>query len=97
MSEGRPHVVDHIKNGAIQLVINTSSGRRSSRDAYHIRRGALVYNVLYTTTIAGARATCEAIAALRKEKWQVRPLQEFHSGMLRQHTRSDGLTAAFGG
>ena len=85
VSEGRPHVVDHIKNGAIQLVINTSSGRRSSRDAYHIRRGALVYNVLYTTTIAGARATCEAIAALRGENWQVRPLQDYHGGMLRQH------------
>ena len=57
VSEGRPNVVDHIKNGDIQLVINVSLGRRSSRkDAYHIRRGALVYNVLYTTTISGARA-----------------------------------------
>ena len=56
VSEGRPNVIDHIKNGDIQLVINVSLGRRSSRkDAYHIRRGALVYNVLYTTTISGAR------------------------------------------
>ena len=79
VSEGRPNVVDHIKNGDIQLVINLSSGRRSSRrDAYLIRRGALVYNVLYTTTISGARALIEAIDALRKEPWEVTPLQEYH-------------------
>jgi carbamoyl-phosphate synthase large subunit len=79
VSEGRPHVVDHIKNGDIQLVINVSLGRRSSRkDAYHIRRGALVYNVLYTTTISGARALTEAIGALQRELWDVTPLQEYH-------------------
>jgi len=78
VSEGRPNVVDHIKNGDIQLVINVSLGRRSSRDAYHIRRGALLYNVLYTTTIAGARATAMAIYALRKEPWDVAPLQAYH-------------------
>jgi len=78
VSEGRPNVVDHIKNGDIQLVINVSLGRRSSRDAYHIRRGALLYNVLYTTTISGARATAEAIDALRKEPWDVTPLQAYH-------------------
>ena len=77
VSEGRPHVVDHIKNGAIQLVINTTVGRQSSRDAYHIRRGALLYNMLYTTTIAGARALSEAIMALKKEPWDVTPLQEY--------------------
>jgi carbamoyl-phosphate synthase large subunit len=78
VSEGRPNIVDHIKNGDIQMVINTSVGRKSSRDAYHIRRGALTYNVLYTTTIAGARALCEAVAAIIKEDWQVCPLQEYH-------------------
>ena len=79
VSEGRPNVVDHIKNGDIQLVINVSLGRHSSRkDAYHIRRGALVYNVLYTTTISGARALAEAIDALRKEPWEVTPLQAYH-------------------
>ena len=80
VSEGRPNVVDHIKNGDIQLVINVSLGRRSSRDAYHIRRGALLYNVLYTTTISGARATAMAIYALRKEPWDVTPLQAYHLG-----------------
>ncbi len=78
VSEGRPHIVDFIKNGDIQMVINTSLGRKSSRDAYHIRRGALIYNVLYTTTIAGARALCEAISAIMDEDWQVCPLQEYH-------------------
>ena len=79
VSEGRPNVVDRIKNGDIQLVINVSQGRRASRsDAYHIRRGALVYNVLYTTTISGARALAEAIDALRREPWDVTPLQEYH-------------------
>ena len=57
VSEGRPHIVDYIKNGDIQMVINTSIGHKSSRDAYHIRRSALIYNILYTTTIA-ARAHC---------------------------------------
>jgi len=78
VSEGRPHIVDSIKNGEIQVVINASVGRRSTRDAYHIRRGALIYNVLYTTTIAGAKALSEAMVTLKKEKWDVFPLQEYH-------------------
>jgi carbamoyl-phosphate synthase large subunit len=78
VSEGRPNVVDHIKNGDIQLVINVSLGRRSSQDAYHIRRGALQYNVPYSTTLSGARATAMAIHALRKEPWNVTPLQAYH-------------------
>jgi len=79
VSEGRPNIVDHIKNGDIQLVINLSSYKRSARDdAYHIRRGALVYNVLYTTTISGARALTEAIDALQRDPWDVMPLQSYH-------------------
>ena len=78
LSEGRPNVVDYIKNGDIQMVINTSVGRKSSRDAYHIRRGALTYNILYTTTLAGAKALCEAVKAIIDEDWQVCSLQEYH-------------------
>ena len=78
VSEGRPHVVDYIKNGDIQMVINTSVGRKSSGDAYHIRRGALTYNILYTTTLAGAKALSEAVKAIIDEDWQVCPLQEYH-------------------
>ena len=59
-------------------MINTGTGRKSSQDAYHIRRGALVYNVLYTTTIAGAKALSEAIRELRQQEWQVTPLQDYH-------------------
>ncbi|MBI4634282.1 MAG: carbamoyl-phosphate synthase large subunit [Deltaproteobacteria bacterium] len=81
VSEGRPHVVDAIKNGDIQLVINTSAGRSSSLDAYHIRRAALTYNVLYTTTIAGAGALAEAVLAMHREKWGVAALQDYHTGM----------------
>ncbi len=79
LSEGRPHIVDYIKNGDIQMVINTSMGRKSSRDAYHIRRSALIYNILYTTTIAGARALCEAVSAIKGENWQVCSLQEYQN------------------
>jgi len=78
VSEGRPNIVDHIKNGDISMVINTSLGRKSTRDAYHIRRGALTYNIIYTTTIAGARALCEATQAIINEDWQVCSLQEYH-------------------
>ena len=78
VSEGRPNVVDHIKNGDIQMVINTSVGRKSSHDAYHIRRGALTYNILYTTTLAGAKALSEATKAIIDEDWQVCSLQEYH-------------------
>ena len=78
LTEGRPHVVDAIKNGAIQLVINTSVGRKSSYDGYHIRRSALTYNIPYTTTLAGARALSAAIAALKSGDWGVCTLQEYH-------------------
>jgi carbamoyl-phosphate synthase large subunit len=79
LTEGRPHVVDAIKNGAIQLMINTSVGRKSSYDGYHIRRSALTYNIPYTTTLAGARALSAAIAALKSGNWGVCSLQEYHN------------------
>ncbi|MDI6789239.1 MAG: carbamoyl-phosphate synthase large subunit [Thermodesulfobacteriota bacterium] len=78
VSEGRPHVVDHIKNGAIQLVINTSLGASTTRDSYKIRRATLDYRISYTTTIAGAKAIAAAIEALLQKKLQVSPVQEYH-------------------
>ncbi len=80
LSEGRPHVLDYIKNGEIQLMINTSVGRKSSYDGYNIRRGALIYNVPYTTTLAGAKAMSEAIDALKRQDWQVTALQDYFIG-----------------
>ena len=77
VSQGRPHVVDYIKNGEIHLIINTSIGKRPSRDAIHIRRSAIAYNIPYFTTIAASRACCEAVAALKKGEWDVAPLQAY--------------------
>ncbi|MEN6475972.1 MAG: carbamoyl-phosphate synthase large subunit [Syntrophaceae bacterium] len=77
VSEGRPHIVDRIKNGEVQLIINTSIGRRPTLDAYHIRQSAIRYNIPYTTTIEASHATAEAIKALQHNQWDVAALQDF--------------------
>lgn len=79
VSEGRPHVVDRIKNQEIQLVINTSLGASPSRDSYKIRRTTLDYRIPYATTIAGAKAIAAAIEAMLQKKLQVRSIQEYHT------------------
>ena len=78
VSEKRPHVVDLIKNGEIDLIINTALGQRTVVDSMSIRRSALLYKVPYVTTLAGARTTAEACAALRGAEPEVRSLQEYH-------------------
>jgi len=78
VSAGRPHVVDAIMNREIQLVINTGSGDRTRQDGYLIRRAAIKYNVPYATTIAGAKAMCTGISALRKNALTVQPIQHYH-------------------
>ena len=78
VSEGRPHVIDHMKNGEIALVINTSQGERTVKDSTSIRRTALLYKVPYVTTLAGARATAEACGALKDNELTVKSLQEYH-------------------
>ena len=78
VGEKRPTVVDLIKNGEIQLVINTPSGKRPKADEVAIRTAALQYNIPIVTTIPGAWATVEGIAALIKGAIDVRPLQEYH-------------------
>jgi carbamoyl-phosphate synthase large subunit len=83
LKEGRPHVIDHIKNEEINLVINTSTGSKTASDAYLIRRATLVYNLPYATTIAGARALAQAIAALSSGELQVTSLQEYHGADLK--------------
>jgi carbamoyl-phosphate synthase large subunit len=75
VSEGRPHVVDGMVNGDIQLVINTATGSRAHRDGIAIRRGALEHRIPYVATIPGAFAAAEAIAAVRRGPLSVRPLQ----------------------
>jgi carbamoyl-phosphate synthase large subunit len=80
--EGRPHVVDYIKSGTVQLLINTTMGKNSIRDSYDIRRAALVYNVPYCTTIPGAFAATQGIKALLEGPLAINSLQEYH-----QHVR----------
>ena len=81
LKEGRPHVVDFIKNNAIQLVINTSLGKKTYSDSYEIRRTTLLYNIVYTTTIAGAKAMAEAVEELQKGDWEVKTIQEYHASL----------------
>ena len=75
--EGRPHIVDALKNGQVQLVINTTEGARALADSLSIRRTALQQKVPYYTTMAGAAAATQAIAALKAESLEVAPLQSY--------------------
>ena len=80
VNEGRPNIVDYIKRGDIALIINTPLGRASHYDEQAIRRAALQYNVPCVTTMTGAQALVEAIAAkLSEEMVSVRSLQEIHA------------------
>ncbi len=76
--EGRPHVVDLIKNGRIHFIANTSLGHRTVIDSISMRRTALLYKIPYVTTMAGALATAQACEALRNHKITVKTIQEFH-------------------
>ncbi|WBV44170.1 carbamoyl-phosphate synthase large subunit [Pseudoroseomonas cervicalis] len=75
--EGRPHCVDAIRNGEIQLVINTTGTGQAVADSFDIRRGALTQGVPHYTTMAGARAAVHAIAALKAGTLDVAPLQAY--------------------
>ncbi|SFH96988.1 carbamoyl-phosphate synthase large subunit [Methylobacterium brachiatum] len=75
--EGRPHVVDSIKNGDIQLVLNTTEGAGALSDSRSLRRAALLHKVPYYTTLAGAMAAAEGIKAYLEGDLQVRALQEY--------------------
>jgi carbamoyl-phosphate synthase large subunit len=79
VAEGRPHIVDHIKNGEIHLVINTVGDKASQLDSASLRRAALVQNVPYQTTMAGARASLMGIEAGLTRKLTVKPLQEYYA------------------
>ncbi len=78
VAEGRPHIVDLIKNKEIVFVINTVSGAQAQKDSFSIRRSALQYGVPYTTTVAGARAVVYAIESLKKKKMSIKSVQEYH-------------------
>ena len=76
VTEGRPHIVDMIKNREIALVINTTEGERAIKDSAAIRRSAETNRVYYTTTLAAANAICMALRF--GEERQVRRLQDLH-------------------
>ena len=78
--EGRPHCVDAIRSGEVQMVINTAQGAQSVADSFDIRRSALVLGIPHYTTMAGARAAIHAIAAMREGPLDVAPLQSYFSG-----------------
>jgi carbamoyl-phosphate synthase large subunit len=79
VKEGRPHIVDAVKNGEISLIINTTEGRQAIADSSTIRSNALSSKVFYTTTLAGAEAICMALEF--GEEKHVRRLQDVHAGM----------------
>ncbi len=67
VAEGRPHIVDMIKNGEIAMIVNTTDERRGSiQDSYSIRRSALQARVTYYTTVAGARAACAGMQQMQE-------------------------------
>jgi carbamoyl-phosphate synthase large subunit len=78
LHEGRPHVLDWIKNNQVQLILNTPSGEEARADGRMIRRSALTYKVPIVTTIAGAKATTAAIRALQSEPFEVKAIQDYH-------------------
>jgi len=75
--EGRPHIVDMMKDGGIQLVFNTAEGAQSIADSFTLRRTALMNKIPYYTTVAGARAAVEGIAAMHEGTLDVAPLQSY--------------------
>jgi len=79
MHEGRPNIVDAIKNNEIQLIINTPAGKLSKYDDSYIRKAAIKYKVPYITTTAAAAAAVKGIAARREEVSSVKSLQNYHS------------------
>lgn len=77
--EGRPHIVDLMKNGEVHLVLNTTEGAKALADSKDIRRTALLHHIPYYTTLAGAVAVTRAIRALKAGNLEVTPLQTYTS------------------
>jgi len=75
VKEGRPHIVDKVKNDEIALIVNTTEGAKAIADSFEIRRSALQHKVCYSTTIAGAEAICQALRYHRDTE-KVRKLQD---------------------
>ncbi|SJZ31630.1 carbamoyl-phosphate synthase large subunit [Enhydrobacter aerosaccus] len=78
--EGRPHIVDLMKDGKVQLVFNTVDGASALTDSFTLRRTALMHKIAYYTTVAGAKASVEGIAAVSAGALDVAPLQSYFKG-----------------
>jgi carbamoyl-phosphate synthase large subunit len=85
LAEGRPNIKDYIKNGKVQLIINTPTRKGPQTDEGKIRAMAVLNKVPIVTTITGATAAARAIAAMRQEEWGVKPLQEYFGDEARRH------------
>jgi carbamoyl-phosphate synthase large subunit len=81
MHEGRPHIVDAIKNKEIDLIINTPSGKLSKHDDSYIRKSAIRYKVPYITTMAASAAAAKGITAFRQGHGRARSLQSYHGDL----------------
>jgi carbamoyl-phosphate synthase large subunit len=77
ISQGRPHLLDKVQDNQIQWIINTSMGSRTTEDSYYIRRSALDYHLLYTTTTSGALSMVTALETVREKEIQVKAIQEY--------------------
>jgi len=84
VAEGRPHIVDMIKNREIELIINVVEDKRAMKDSFAIRAAALAQNIPYFTTLAGAKAAC--LGMKERREITVYPLQDLHKRLSREAT-----------
>jgi carbamoyl-phosphate synthase large subunit len=77
ISQGRPHILDKIRDGEISWIVNTSLGKRTTEDSYLIRRAALDYHIPYTTTVSGAAALVTGMREMQQRPLEVQPVQYF--------------------
>jgi carbamoyl-phosphate synthase large subunit len=75
--EGPPHIVDAMIDGEIDLIFNTTEGRKAVEDSFSLRRTALIRSIPYYTTVSGAKAATLAIQALKADSLDVAPLQSY--------------------
>jgi carbamoyl-phosphate synthase large subunit len=81
INEGRPHVVDRIKNKEVHLVINTPTGKKAKLDERYIGEAALLFKIPIITTITGATGLVKGIRAIMEEKLDVKTIQEHHASL----------------
>jgi carbamoyl-phosphate synthase large subunit len=81
MTENRPDIVDEIKSGKIQLIVNTPSGKSGKIDDSYIRKSAIKYKIPYITTLSAASAAAKGIEDYLKKQGKIKSLQEYHKSI----------------